>query len=277
MKTKHFILLYVCFLMCTSCDLNKGISNDVESVIDELEEISIVEENDVSFEMTRSLKAANPDGTSGSVRKVAPYDNVVIINWKMGNRCHFKSLDIKVIAPMNNRWTLHQDSLFNPYTYTVSYTGLYEFYVKYYQEGTPSYPMRTERDLCLGRIDVNTISTMDPVVPSQCKHDYSKISFSYYEISSDGRTVYFGGINCTDSYKLILSSPNIWGFEVVKNIYPLTGLQNVSFSLDRPDLYNLKVVSGKCTLDYNKCEDYRVIQFSSSVPHTGQVPLQSFN
>lgn len=277
MKTKHLMLMCLFILMNISCDSTNGVSNDIESVGDELEEAVNLKEKTRSLEITKELRGTNPDGTSGSVHKLSPYDNVVEISWKLGTRCHFQSLDIKVTAPVNNRWTLHEDPFMNSYVYTITYTGLYEFYLRYYEEGTPSYPMNTDRELALGRVSVDKISTMDPVLPTKCKHDYSRISFSYYEIAGDGRSVLFGGINCTDNYKLVVSSPYIRNFEVVQDIYPLVGMQNVVFYLDTPNLYNLKVFSKDCSVGYEKCEDYRVIQFSTAVPHMGQEPLQPFN
>lgn len=277
MKTKHLILVCLGILMNISCDVTNGVSNDVESVVGKFEENLNLKEKTKTLEITKESRGTNLDGTFGSVRKLSPYDNVVEISWTLGKYCHFKSLDIKVTAPVNNRWTLHEDPFINRYVHTIVYTGQYEFYLRYYEEGNPNYPMKTDRELALGRVSVDKISTTDPVLPTSCKHDYSRISFTYYEIAEDGRSVVFGGINCTDNYKLVLSSPNIRYFEVVKDIYPLTGLQNVVFALDTPDLYNLKVFSKECSVGYEKCEDYRVIQFSTAVPHMGQVPIQSFN
>lgn len=253
-------------------------SNDVDDIINKTEDISIFNDTLKAIQSEYSSTRDNLDGTSGYVRKLSPYDNVADIHWTLGKYCHFIALDAEVVIPVSNRWELHADQNLNNYIHMITYPGQYRYYVRYYEEGRPTYPMRTDREICIGGITVNTISTTDPVEPSvECNHDYSKISFGYYEILGNGNYVVFGGIICTDSYRLVLSSPNIQNFELVQEISAMPGTREIQFSLRTPDLYNLKIYSNRCTNGYQNCKDYRVIQFSTAIPHMGKEPLYPFN
>lgn len=275
MRTINLLLLLLWVSLSVSC-----VSDDYEHAFDGNASIATAKKNAVEKQMLESTDqivwAPSENGYGGTYLRckyLSPYKNVLDISWTLGKYCHFSSLDIEVETPVNNRWSLVAgDPLNNSYIYTIYYPGMYSIYLRFYEEGEPSYPVRTNREIWVGHFLIDEITSTEPIDPGdKCRHDYSKIRFNTYEII--GNNVVFNGIVCDANYNLVLTSPYIRNFESIETLYAGPAAQSVLFYLPQNTLYKLGVYSTDCSKESQKCTDYKVIQFSNSVPHSGPEPV----
>lgn len=258
MKHLFFYLLLIAFNL--SCSLDDEVLGSFEQE-DIVGSEYVNSDLEVVVDTTTNVTRSNSGEASGSVCKLAPYDNVFDIHWNLSSVCKFISLDVESFAQEHRRWSLAVlgGSGINSYIYTVTESGTYRFYLKY-KSPYSSYP----KEICLGEGTVTYISTSTPVdqPTEKCNHDYSKISSCYYDVGES--KVIFEAISCTEPYKLVFTSPSrLWQYPIVKNIAPP---QTYNFTFDfmaGVTDYELRVYSTKCTKDYTKCNDYRAVRFST--------------